>query len=800
MSFISVKNSLYIIAFSVGLQIVLVGIDWYFHHQYEQLEERQMQFSRVEHKLFTILALEKEVMHRAVPKDDLLIHYHEMMAANEAEKLGLDQQLLSDRSKINSTLSRSWDERRQLYDKLNNLLPALTLSVTYIHEHHIAYLKNLLHHGELDEGYETPVSFSRKDASAGSELDIVSVAINIQSIMLEIMEQFSRLQRGFSPASIHASFKKAITQFYNATNTFEDYSLDAQDGLLVEELLLTGTTLEKSFDLFLQLESSILEINKQLEQNRIALLDNFAAVKELNNIENMEFNRIVKTNKFISLGINFLILMVLLFITRKMFLALDKVVGETRKIECDHTYRIPQQRNDFKEFTYIFNALNLMGQTISKKLDELVQFQKVLEERVAARTMELSQVNLQLSEKIEEKEKNEKERRELQERLNRAEKMEAVGTLAGGVAHDLNNILSGIVSYPELLLMKIPKEHSLRRPLETIKSAGEKAAVIVDDLLTMTRRGVVKQEPVSLNQLIEIFLTSHELSNILVHNHKIVVENHLDASKDIILGSSVHLQKTLVNLTSNAAESISSSGIIRISTTNVNIDTEVHGYDQVNQGEYIKFSISDSGAGIPKENIERIFEPFFTTKTMGRSGSGLGMAVVWGTVKDHNGYINLVSEVNTGTTFDLYFPLLNEAKMSPPEHNNLANLSAQGEKVLVVDDVKEQREIAQHMLKQLGYEVQTAESGEEAISYLKTNRVDILLLDMIMQPGMDGLDTYRTILEFLPQQKAIIASGFSENDKVREVQRIGAGAYIKKPYSIYEIARILRSELDELIT
>ena len=225
------------------------------------------------------------------------------------------------------------------------------------------------------------------------------------------------------------------------------------------------------------------------------------------------------------------------------------------------------------------------------------------------------------------------------------------------------------------------------------------------------------------------------------------------------------------------------------------IDRPVSGYDSVDEGDYIVLEVSDTGVGIAKQDMVRIFEPFYTKKQMGRSGTGLGMAVVWGTVKDHNGYIDVQSEEEKGTTFTLYFPATREELVKEKALFPLEDYMGKGESVLVVDDMKDQREIAVNMLDTLGYAADAVSSGEETIQYLKERIVDLIILDMIMDPGMDGLDTYKRIIQLHPGQKAIIASGFSETERVREAQRLGAGVYIKKPYTLEKIAVAVREEL-----
>ncbi|MDX2455858.1 response regulator, partial [Desulfosarcina sp.] len=381
-------------------------------------------------------------------------------------------------------------------------------------------------------------------------------------------------------------------------------------------------------------------------------------------------------------------------------------------------------------------------------------------------------------------------------RLHRSEKMEALGLLAGGVAHDLNNILSGLVSYPELLLMDLPEESPLRGPIRTIENSGKRAAAIVQDLLTLARRGVAVSRVTNLNRVVSDYLQSPELEKLKQYHPSVAIHTDLDDRLMDVKGSPVHISKTVMNLVSNAAEAAEpAKGFISLSTRNQYVDRPIRGYDEVKEGDYAVLTVTDDGSGIAPDDLKRIFEPFYSKKVMGRSGTGLGMAVVWGTVKDHNGYIDVVSTQGRGTTFTLYFPATREARHADIENRSMHGLRGCGETILVVDDMPDQREIATHILTRLGYTVASVPSGEAAVEYMKTGRADLLILDMIMDPGMDGLDTSREILKNPPGQKTIIASGFSENDRVREANRLGASKYLKKPYTIESIGMAVKTEL-----
>ena len=389
----------------------------------------------------------------------------------------------------------------------------------------------------------------------------------------------------------------------------------------------------------------------------------------------------------------------------------------------------------------------------------------------------------------------EMEKKELELQLQRAQKMEAIGTLAGGVAHDLNNILTGIVSYPDLLLLKLPDESPLRKPLMTMKNSGERAAAIVQDLLTLARRGVKISQVVSMNEIVVEYFNSPEHEYLTRHHPHVQFEVSIDPELLNIMGSRVHLSKTVMNLVSNATEAMPEGGKVVITTHNCYISKPIKGYDSVREGEYVLLTIEDTGVGIAPKDLPRIFEPFYSKKVMGRSGTGLGMAVVWGTVKDHDGYIDLHSTEGQGTRFDIYIPVTRTAMEQRKPGLILEDLKGT-ESILVVDDMEEQREIATKLLSMLNYQVSAVESGVQALEYLARQTCDLVILDMIMEPGMDGLDTYIKILEIAPHQKALIVSGYSETDRVREALSLGAGAYVKKPYLLETMGSAVRKVLD----
>ncbi|KKL26654.1 hypothetical protein LCGC14_2393140, partial [marine sediment metagenome] len=333
-----------------------------------------------------------------------------------------------------------------------------------------------------------------------------------------------------------------------------------------------------------------------------------------------------------------------------------------------------------------------------------------------------------------------------------------------------------------------------RKSIETIQESGHRAAAIVQDLLTVARGVATTKEPLNLNDLVGDYLNSPEFKQLEQFHPTVTVKTKLDADLLNIGGSNVHIRKVVMNLLSNSSESIEGSGNVTISTMNRYVDRPLRGYDDVNIGEYAVLAVSDDGPGIPLDDLERIFEPFYTKKVMGRSGTGLGLGVVWNVVQDHKGYIDVTTD-EKGTTFELYFPITRDEISDKALSIPIKDYKGNGETILVVDDVKSQREITCKMLNTLGYITKAVSSGEEAVEYFKENTADLLLLDMIMDPGINGRETYERVIKIHPNQKAIIVSGFAETDEVKKTQELGAGLYIKKPFKLEKIGLAVKKEL-----
>ncbi|MFH2048689.1 MAG: PAS domain S-box protein [bacterium] len=379
----------------------------------------------------------------------------------------------------------------------------------------------------------------------------------------------------------------------------------------------------------------------------------------------------------------------------------------------------------------------------------------------------------------------------LQALESRAERLETAGTIAGQVAHDFNNLLAPLMVYPEMIKNKLPDGHPALHYLEQIEKAAKMMTNINQDLLTMGRRGHYNLEVLNLNTIVE-----NAVAGMGLLPETLVIETELSDNLMNIMGGSAQLNRMISNMLYNAKDAVQDVGILTIKTENSYIDQITGTYGRILKGEYVKLTISDTGCGIPPDIVHKIFDPFFSSKTTDKKrGSGLGMSVVHAVIHDHNGFIDLSTVIGEGTSFYIYFPITRKSN----KNQLTEEIQGGNEKILIIDDDEIQREVSTVLLSNLGYEVNSVDCGEKAIDYLRENPQDLLVLDMIMPGGLDGVETYRLVLEITPMQKAIIISGFSETDQILEIQKLGAGAFVKKPVTKAIIADAVREELDRKV-
>jgi len=389
----------------------------------------------------------------------------------------------------------------------------------------------------------------------------------------------------------------------------------------------------------------------------------------------------------------------------------------------------------------------------------------------------------------------EEQKKAMEYQLRQARKMEAIGLLAGGVAHDLNNMLAPIVGYPELFLPQLPEQSTLREPLIAIHESGKRASAIVADLLTVARGVANTRDNSNLNDLITSQLDAPETKELLALYQGIECRVHLDPQVLNISCSPVHIQKCVMNLVINAMQALDGTGEVTLSTLICGLDEAQALEKGLIPGEYVVFQVTDNGPEISKKDMGHIFEPFYIKKVMGKKGTGLGLAVTWNIMQEHGGAVQVESGPE-GTTFCLYLPATEKAVLQNEERVAIVeDLMGHGEHILVVDDDTEVRLLAKNILERFGYHVEGVSSGEAALDYVKESCVDLVLLDMLMDPGINGRQTYEAMIKIHPGQRAVVASGFSESEDIEKTLQLGAGGFIKKPYSINALARMVKSSL-----
>jgi two-component system, cell cycle sensor histidine kinase and response regulator CckA len=379
------------------------------------------------------------------------------------------------------------------------------------------------------------------------------------------------------------------------------------------------------------------------------------------------------------------------------------------------------------------------------------------------------------------------EQKRLEEQLLRASRLEMAGRIAGQVAHDLNNLLAPLVAYPELMRMQLPPDHPFQEYCETMLRSGQQISTISTNLLALGRRGHFNQETLDLNRLVQQVIDQ-------MTDRPETLSLIPELSEDLlpIVGSAAQLVRVIVNLVANAREAMLDDGSLALRTANVYLDRPFGRLNRVAVGEYVRLEVADNGPGIPPDVVSRMFEPFFSSKRADdQRGSGLGLSIVEAVVNDHRGYVDVETKAGAGTTFSLYFPAARGAVLAA----EIDLVGGQGESILLVDDDATQREVIGRLLRQLNYRVGVAARADEALSALRAEPVDLLLLDMVM-PGIDGAELYKRALALRPGTPAILVSGFAESRRVRLARELGAVNFLQKPLTLGKLARAVRAALD----
>ena len=389
--------------------------------------------------------------------------------------------------------------------------------------------------------------------------------------------------------------------------------------------------------------------------------------------------------------------------------------------------------------------------------------------------------------------KTEEEKAALEGQLLHAQKMESIGTLSGGIAHDFNNLLAIILGNAELAMEDVPEWHPAKDNINEIRTASLRARDVVRQLLSFGRKTDPKKRPVKLVQIVEDalkFLRFSIPTSIEIHQN---IPNDTD---NTILADSTQINQVMINLFTNAAHAMEDAGgVITIGIQNVYLDqVSAPFYPDLSLGNYVKLTVSDTGTGIDHEIKDRIFDPYFTTKEVGK-GSGIGLSVVHGIVKSHNGAIYVDSKFGKGTTFSILFPATEEEAVIETEA--IEKLSTGNERILFVDDEKSMAEIGRRRLERLGYQVEAKTNPIEALELFRADpdQFDLVITDMTM-PHITGDKLVKEILKIRPDMPTILCTGFSEKIDEEKAKKIGVRQYIEKPFDRGKLSRLVRKVLD----
>jgi len=379
---------------------------------------------------------------------------------------------------------------------------------------------------------------------------------------------------------------------------------------------------------------------------------------------------------------------------------------------------------------------------------------------------------------------------ELKRKLALSARMEELGIMAGGIAHDLKNLFNPVLSYPDLIAERLPPESDLKGPVKRIKKAAAQASELVQNFLSLARRGRLELAPLDLNEVATVYSQSMGCKTLQDRFPRARLKIELAEGLPPVMGLAPQLNSVLMNLVKNGCEAMEEGGEIRVSTYARRLTAPYRGLQQIPRGDYAVLKVEDSGKGMSSEEVRRLFTPFASGKDMGTSGTGLGMVVVAGVIEDHRGYIDVKSEPGRGTSIMIYLRAL-EVK---PEGQ--ARLPGNGERILVIDDSADDRRDLTRQLTSLGYEVVGAADGEEALRYLRHQSADLLVIDLMLD-NENGVELYRRIQEVIPGIRCVLISGGLDHQARENAFALGITGCLDKPATEADLARVVRAELDK---